>query len=782
MSLSSILVPNVGCLFGVYPSTSCDSATSYATRVRNFETTANRTPTTNGVLNIASAYHDWNDYATAFPTADEQAMSAEGRLLLIHWTPRIFGSSTQYRWPDIAAGSYDNSIVIPQAKLMRDWGVTFFLAFHNEMNASSSADGGTYGTDAEYASAAQHLHDVFVAQGATNVVWVFKPSGYLTQFPTRMNALYPGDAYVDWIGWDPYGSASTSEDLDYVIQTKYPMLNWATVTKSGSHTKPLMMAEWGKKETTGSYPNTKQGFYDQVRTTLQASYPQVKAIVYFNGVSGVSECMNTSANALKGFQDLAKADYFNPDLSPTGPPISTGSFRDGASKSFSNSASQTLTVPSTVQAGDGMLLFHTCTRIGLRNAAEGTNLGNVTTGNSNSVGSNPWDSIGSPIPVYSSTQAHAGTTSIHHSVAAQTTSRTTWQASFGSPSTYYGRLYYYRTALPAQITRLMQQNPTTGSNWGIGLDTAGKVIIRDIAAGATRYTSTITPAANVWNRVEWKYVWNGSTTTVTVKIFENTNAGGAAETTVDEGPVDSTAFTQTAAGVSYNFGLSSSVAQTYDLYMDDMGLTTDTWMGPSGTSAVLTDPTGWVAFDSRLLAAGAAELVSRLYRKTAAAGDPNSSIALNTTDGSGNSVNAHGSIDLVAYSGTDQVALVDVDQSSTKNTDSTTVVTPNATTTGSSDLVISAAFTRDNPGGLTSSWTLPGGEAQRAVAFPSGTSDGRVASVVTDDATTHAAGTYGTKTYTASATSYLGIGWTVAIKSTVAVSSGQSFGFMSTHN
>jgi hypothetical protein len=770
VTLSSILVPSSGCLFGVYPGSSCDSATSDLTRLHNHETAINRTASTNGILNFVNAYHDWNDFTTSFGTGGEGTMAAEGRILLIHWTPRIFGTTTKFLWPDIAAGVYDSSYVIPTAQAMRDFGSKFFLAFHNEMNASSSDDTGTaspYGTDAQYASAARHIHDVFVAQGATNVVWVFKPSGYTTQIPTRMNNLYPGDAYVDWIGYDPYSSGGQSSQ--YVIDTKYPMYQWATVAKSGSHTKPMMWAEWGAVE---SGTGTSKADYITSIASLLRNYPLIKAICWYNSTSGTGDCYDTSTASRDAYKILAADPFFNPDRSPTSPPVNAGSFRDSATKAFSNSASQQLTYPASAQAGDGALLIHTCTRIGLKNAGEGTNLANVTTGNSNSAGSTPWDSIGSPIPVYSSTQAHAGTTSIHHSVAAQTTSRTTWQASFGSPSTYYGRLYYYRTALPAQITRLMQQNPTTGSNWGIGLDTAGKVIIRDIAAGATRYTSTITPAANVWNRIEWKYVWNGSTTTVTVKIFENTNAGGAAETTVDEGPVDSTAFAQTAAGVSYNFGLASSVAQTYDLYMDDMGLATDTWMGPAGTSAVLTDPTGWTAADSRLLANGAGELASRLYRKVTAAGDPGSTITLNTD------VNAHGAILLVVYSGTDQTALVDVDASSTKNTDSTTVVTPNATTTGTADLVISAAFTRDNPGGLTTAWTLPGGEAQRAVAFPTGTADGRVAGVVTDDGTTHGAGTYGTKTYTSDKTSYLGIGWTVALLSTAAASTGQRCGFL----
>jgi len=779
VSLDGILQPNVGVLFGGYPSSTCDSTTSYLTRVRNHENAIGRTSATNGILNIVANYHDWNDYATTFPTADEQTLASEGRLLLITWTPRIFGSSTQYNWTDIAAGAYDASIVIPQAKLMRDWGHKFFLAFHNEMNASSTAQGGTYGSDADYAAAAQHIHDVFVAQGALNVVWMFSPSGYTTTI-SRMNTLYPGDAYVDWIGNHPYGSTNTSEDLDYVLQTKYPMYNWATVTKSGSHTKPMMLGEWGKRETSGTYPNTKQGFYDQVRTTLQVNYPLIKAIVYYNGTGGgtTSECFDTSAAATTGYKALAAADAFNPDLSPAGPPTATGAFRASAATAFSNTASKAIVIPAAVQAADGMLLWHTCTRTGLKNAAQGTNLANVTTGNSNTVGSNPWDAIGATIPVYSSTQAHSGTTSIHYSLAASTTVRTAWTAaSFGATSSYYGRLYYYRTALPPQITRLFQQNGanSTPLQWGIGLDTAGKVIVRDIPGASTKYTSTITPAANVWNRIEWQAVWNGSTTTITIWIYENT---GASETTIDEGPVNATAITQAAAGGEYNFGMQSP-SQTYDIYLDDMGLDVNAKMGPAGTSAVLTGPTGWtevIPTGTQQVAVGAGELSSRCFRKTAAAGDPNSTITLNTD------VNAHGSIDLVAYSGADQLALVDVAAASTKNTDSTTVVTPNATTSGSSDLIISAAFTRDNPGGLTSSWTLPGGEAQRAVAFPSGTSDGRVASVVTDDATTHGIGTYGTKTFTASAGSYLGIGWTVAIKSTAAVSSGQSFGMMSTHN
>jgi len=780
VSLSSLLVPNVGCLFGVWPSTSCNAATSLATRVRDHESLINRTSATNGVLNIVHAYHDWNDYATTFPTADEQTLASEGRLLLIHWTPRIYGTSTQYSWANIAAGAYDNSIVIPQAKLMRDWGTSFFLAFHSEMNSGSTAQGGTYGTDADYAAAAQHLHDVFGGQGAEKVVWVFNPSGYTTTVPTRINALYPGDAYVDWISFDPYGSASTSEDLDYVLGTKYPMINWATVTKSGSHTKPIMLAEWGKIETAGTYPNTKQGFFDQVRTTLQASYPQVKAIVYFDGVSGVSQCLNTSTSALTGYRALAAADYFNPDMSPTGPPISTGSFRSSAAVTFSNTKSKAITIPVDVQAGDGMLLWHTCTRAELRQACEGTNATNVTVANSGAKGSNLLDGVSATPPTYDTAQKHSGSSSWLAGLVAQTTRAGWWEASFGTQVSgvpYWGEKYFRIPSVPPAAIRLFQQAGVAGSpafQWGLAIDSAdGKLKVRD-GGGTNRASSANAPATNTQHRVEWQCDWNGSTTTVTFKLFLGANVDG---TTPDDTQT-STAFTQAAAGGRYYSGALSSAAQTWAPWVDDFRLSKNGWIGPQGTSPALTAPTGWTPVDSKQAVDGPVEFISRLYRRTAQAGDPGSTITL-TTD-----VLAHGSIDLVAYSGVDQLAVVDVSATpSTKTTDSTTVVTPTTpTTTGTADIIVSAAFTRDNPGGLTSSWTLPGGEVQRAVAFPSGTADGRVAGIVTDDATTHGVGTYGTKTFTSNATSYLGIGWTVALLSTAAVSSGQSFGMMQTHN
>jgi len=774
MSLSSILVPNAGCLFGGYAGDTCDPTTSFQTRFRNHETQIQRTTATN-LLNIVHAYHDWNDFTAVFPNADESSLAGEGRLLLINWTPRIYGTTTIFQWADIAAGAYDATYVDPTARAMRDWGKRFFLAFHSEPNSGSTAQGGTYGTDAEYASAAQHVHDRFLAQGATNVVWVFNPSGYTTLFPTRMNALYPGDAYVDWIGYDPYSGGATGswEDVDYVLTTKYPMYTWATSTKSGSHTKPLMWVEWGAEEAGGvpgggAYPNSKAGYFDQVfgkpgsgDAGIKTNFPLVKAIVYFNSTSSTGDCVNTSSPALVAYRNLAADPYFNPDLSATPPPPpGTGAFAASQSVSFSNTTSKQIVIPAAVQAGMGMLLGHASTRAELRNAAEGGNGVTVTTGNSNGAGSNPWDAISGAAPTYDTGTPLDGTSSMHAAVTAGTTSAGRWTTSFpwpGAGGSYKGRLLYRYPSNPSAICRIYQQGTAAASpQWGIGIDTNGKLIIRDLAAGATRGTSTATPATATKHRVEWESAWNGSTTTVTMKLFLGANWNGV---TPDE-TVVSTAFTQAAAPGAGTFGVQFTANNTYDVHLDQMALDASVYPGLVGSSAVLTSPPGWtevIPTGTQLIAAGAGDLSTKLFRRTAVAGDPGSTVTL-TTD-----VPAHGGIELVVYSGVDPLALVDVAAASTKSADSTTVVTPNVATTGAGEWILSMAFTRDNPGGLTTSWSV-GSETQRAASFPSGTADGRVAGLVTDDAVAHAAGTYGTKTLISDKTSYLGVGWTVALK------------------
>src|SRR5204863_5267335 len=99
---------------------------------------------------------------------------------------------------------------------------------------------------ADFIAAWRHVHDVFVAEGATNVAWVWCPTAwkFISRNPWPPH-YYPGNRYVDWIAadgynWYPARSGSTWRSFRAVFADFYA---WA----SGKG-KPIMVAENGVQE------------------------------------------------------------------------------------------------------------------------------------------------------------------------------------------------------------------------------------------------------------------------------------------------------------------------------------------------------------------------------------------------------------------------------------------------------------------------------------------------------------------------------------------------------
>ena len=882
MTLSSKLVPTSGILTGVWAGNSCDSSSTLLDVLfHNHETAVNRTVATNGLLNVVHDFSQFTAYTSTFPGARAATLVNEGRLLLANWTPR----TPTLLWADIASGTYDAQYIDPTAANIRDFGQKVFLCFHTEPDGDMSENGGTFGSAQDYVNAHRHIRARFDLAGVSNVVWVWNTASFHTtmglQSGTAFNRLYPGDAYIDWLGFDPYSTGASGgwEDFTQVFTVKYPFVQWSRGTNGGGINKcpalvtptgvtvvpqgatgataygyrvsalnqqgetlasstvsiangnavlsasnfnriswsaqnatyykvygrtsgselllatvtaptvtyddkgtaspsgalpasntatsrldmPVFIPEWGVEENGGianggTYPNTKQGFFDQVRAGLKQEpfASAVKALVYFNSSSGTGDCYNTGSNAITGYKALLADPFYNPDMSPTPPPSGSGLFRAGSSAVLNGESSKQIVVPATVQAGDQILLAGAFTRADLRNNVDGINTTSISTSNS-AGGSNQWDAVAGTAPTYSTTQFHIGTSSMLASLSAQTTKAMYWESSFGSPSTYYGRAYFRVGGAPAAVGRLFQQNNTGGgtNQWGIAIDTAGKVVVRDLPAGASRATSTATPATNTWHRVEWKAVWDGTNTTITMRLFLGADVDKPVDQFTEE--KTSTAFAQVAAPGRYQFGLLFSTSQTFDAFIDDPGLSTSTWLGPSGTSAVITDPAGLTTMGTADNASGPIEMRSRLWRKTAGAGDPGSTITV-TLDSK-----VHGALELVAYSGVHATTPIDQFASSTAATNGTTATSPNVTTTGNGELIITTAFDRANPGtAATSAWTAPTGDTLRSSSYGTGT-DGRVSGMTSDDGVGHNAGTYGSKVATANVTSFLRTAWTVAL-------------------
>jgi hypothetical protein len=167
--------------------------------------------------------------------------------------PVITWMSDDVDLQSIAAGGSD-AYARSWADGLRAVGAPVLLRFDPEMNGNwmpySPGYGGSGTTAAQFVAAWRHLHDIFNAEGASNVSWVWSPNiEYPGSAPLR--PLYPGDGYVTWVALDGYNWGTT---YGHVWQTFSQVFNGSIAAVEGLTSRPLMIAETGSAEQGGSKP------------------------------------------------------------------------------------------------------------------------------------------------------------------------------------------------------------------------------------------------------------------------------------------------------------------------------------------------------------------------------------------------------------------------------------------------------------------------------------------------------------------------------------------------
>jgi beta-mannanase len=254
--------------------------------------------------------HDYTDWPATFPTANEQTAAAGGRTLFIDWTAKNYATGqAAATWAQIANGSQDAHIDA-EAAALQSFGQPIMLTFQAEPELGVNT---SYGTAADYVAAWQHIHDRFLADGVTNVVWVWDVTGDVYDHGAAYPSWYPGDSYVDWIMWDPYnwyGCSGHTQPWKSFASTVSPMYSWLTAHSgtagNGNYlSKPWGIAEFGTVE--GASPTDKGQWFQTAVAQAQTQFPNLKALVYFasNDSTGSRSCdwrVDTSATSLAGSQ------------------------------------------------------------------------------------------------------------------------------------------------------------------------------------------------------------------------------------------------------------------------------------------------------------------------------------------------------------------------------------------------------------------------------------------------------------------------------------------------
>ncbi len=230
-------------------------------------------------LTVVKEYHDFSGQGDAgqFPTAGEKQLMDSGHILHFAWTAKLWNNQqARPSWKDIAAGEYDASVVVPEAKRLAAVSTPFFIDWDHEMDGKTRS---TWGTPAEYVAAYRHIHAVFAANGVSKAVWAWVPTGYSGNW-NKVASYYPGNDVVDWIGWDPYnGSVKNWSSPQVVFSSFYDWLDKGNLG-SAAAAKPRMLGEYGSVSDPGN-PDRRAQWLSQVPAALSA-LPQLRAVEYWN--------------------------------------------------------------------------------------------------------------------------------------------------------------------------------------------------------------------------------------------------------------------------------------------------------------------------------------------------------------------------------------------------------------------------------------------------------------------------------------------------------------------
>jgi endoglucanase len=255
---------------------------------------------------IDEHYEHWTN-----PTLKEESLDvAAGRIPMVSWPSGSWPSGVDAS--AILSGSQDGAITY-MARQLKALGHPVLLRFAYEMD---HVGGGRYiGPPSVFIPAWRHVHDLFVAAGATNVKWVWCAVSH--NFANgSAQTYYPGDAYVDWIAADGFSfwpvqqtSNGTWRSLDQIFSAFY---GWGS-----GKSKPLMIASTGVQEDP-TQPSRKSQWFQDAATTLK-SWPKVKAIVYYHSTIdtpfGVASFYgDSSSKSLNAYAAMGAESYFSPPV------------------------------------------------------------------------------------------------------------------------------------------------------------------------------------------------------------------------------------------------------------------------------------------------------------------------------------------------------------------------------------------------------------------------------------------------------------------------------------
>jgi len=250
-------------------------------------------------------YQDW---AQEFPRADAMNVINYGAIPQIVWEPWYWSDHNKVKLRDIMAGKWDDYIK-SWAQAAREFGSPIFLRVGHEFNMEGYP-WGVVNNDKNpeiYVSAFRHIVDIFRGEGANNVKWIWSPMNY--SFPNEAwndwVKAYPGNDYVDWIGFDGYNWGTTQSWSDWQV-LKYLFRDQVRRAHKLWPGKPIMIAEFASTEQGGD----KAAWIKELPEYLKTSMRDIDLIIWFDVKKETDWRVDSSGKSLAAFKQIMKDPLF----------------------------------------------------------------------------------------------------------------------------------------------------------------------------------------------------------------------------------------------------------------------------------------------------------------------------------------------------------------------------------------------------------------------------------------------------------------------------------------
>jgi beta-mannanase len=238
-----------------------------------------------------------------FPQSRCQAVAEHGSTPLVTWE---FWSIDPTGLSAITNGSKD-AYIADFADDAKAYGEEVWVRPFHEMNIVNYPWGVGAGGNSgpELIAAWRHIHDIFVAEGATKVkfVWCANVDSVPNTPANAISAYWPGDAYVDYAALDGYNFGTTQSWSTW--RSFADVFGSAYSTVAGLTSRPIFVAETSSVEQGGS----KAAWIGDMFNAIPNQFSRLVGVCWFDAAQTNDWRIDSSATSASAFRGAAVAGF-----------------------------------------------------------------------------------------------------------------------------------------------------------------------------------------------------------------------------------------------------------------------------------------------------------------------------------------------------------------------------------------------------------------------------------------------------------------------------------------